>query len=72
MLACEQDELMWFDKNSKEEKALVEVLQAVHNLVFGDDSGNRIDLDEIAVKWLPAKEHARGGVCGDCTQWSWS
>ena len=72
MLACEQDELMWFDKNSKEEKALVEVLQAVHNLVFSDDSGNRIDLNEIAVKWLPAKEHAQGGVCGDCIQWSWS
>ena len=72
MLACEQEELIWFEKNSKEEKALVEVLQAVNNLVFSDDSSTHINLDEIAVKWLPDKEHAPGGVCGDCIQWSWS
>ena len=72
MLACEQEELIWFEKNSKEAKALAEVVQAVNNLVFGDDSSTHIDLDEIAVKWLPTKEDAPEGVCGDCIQWSWS
>ena len=72
MLACEQEELLWFPEKSEEEHALLEVLQAAHNLVFGEDSGTEINFDEIAVKFLPRKEDAPEGVCGDCIQWSWS
>ena len=72
MLACEQEELLWFPEKSEEEHALLEVLQAAHNLVFGEDSSTEINFDEIAVKFLPRKEDAPEGVCGDCIQWSWS